>query len=560
MTKFSLLVLATVLSSGIASAQSAPWKITQPQWTESHEQSFGEFVTRIGTAVEQRKCNTVDTCLKSSANPYINSDPAGINYYSDCADLPYYLRAYFAWKNQLPFSVIKGLEANPDESEGIMDSITGMFAAPRDIRYSSRGNTVTERYDVLIKKGFMKNTYPDAVDVLNRRVPGLTFSASLRVLGDVDSETLFSDFYPVKLNRSGVRPGTVIYDPNGHVAVVYKVTDDGRIFYIDAHPDNTLTMGLYTPKFVRSNPAQGAGFKRFRPLRIVGASVDSSGNYAGGSIQAAKNTELKDYGLEQYFGTNPDPAGNWKKGTFAVQGQKVGYYDYVRMSLTIGEQHIDPLADLATLMDDVCVSLQDRVAAVEGARTAKLDTKPHPERLPLNIYGTSGEWENFATPSRDARLKVSFMDLLTQTQKNIDAWRANSRVIKYNGGNLAKDLYAIYAQKAQACQFSYTTTNGKKVLMNLEAGRQRLFAMSFDPYHCIERRWGARTQEELASCQDDANKTAWYNQEQWLRYQWERKYDARMDFSLSELTGPLPSAGIAEAPNTDIVTYLRSQM
>ncbi|MNL33892.1 hypothetical protein D3C87_1558270 [compost metagenome] len=152
------------------------------------------------------------------------------------------------------------------------------------------------------------------------------------------------------------------------------------------------------------------------------------------------------------------------------------------------------------------------------------------------------------------------MDLLAQTQKNIDAWRANSRVIKYAGGNLAKDLYAIYAQKAQACQFSYTTTNGKKVLMNLEAGRQRLFAMSFDPYHCIERRWGARTQEELASCKDDANKTAWYNQEQWLRYQWERKYDARMDFSLSELTGPLPSAGIAEAPNTDVVTYLRSQM
>ena len=48
------------------------------------------------------------------------------------------------------------------------------------------------------------------------------------------------DFYPEKIAKGAIRPGTVIYDPNGHVAVVYSVDDDGRIRFIDTHPDNLL--------------------------------------------------------------------------------------------------------------------------------------------------------------------------------------------------------------------------------------------------------------------------------------------------------------------------------
>jgi hypothetical protein len=545
------LSLVSSFASSFAFAQSVPWKITQPQWNENHEKSFGEFVARLGDAVEKRKCNRVDTCLKSEANPYFKSDAPGLTYYADCADLPYYLRAYFAWKNQLPFSVISKMQPN---------LLADGNPSDRDIRYSPKGNFIAERYDVLTKKSLFKTSVPNAISVLNNDIPGYTFSANYRITGNVDSKDLFTDFYPVKLNRQGIRPGTIIYDPNGHVALVYKVTDDGHIFYIDAHPDNSITMGLYTPKFVRSNPAQGAGFKRFRPLSLVDARQESNGLYVGGTIQATPNSQLKDYGTEQFFGTVPDPAGNWSKGKFTVKGNAVNYYDYVRMSLTLGEQHIDPLSDMAQIVDDICVSLQDRVAAVDGARTAGIDQKPHPIKLPYNIYGTDGEWENFSTPSRDARLKVSFMDLLDQTKRNLAAWKKHDPTIKYNGGNLAQDLYNVYAEKAKACQFSYTTSNGKSVLMNLEAGRQRLFAMSFDPYNCIERRWGARMPEELATCGDDNNKTAWYNQEQWLRNQWERRYDARMDYSLPELTGPLPGAGITTPPDIDIVTYLRSEM
>ena len=96
--------------------------------------------------------------------------------------------------------------------------------------------------------------------------------------------------------------------------------------------------------------------------------------------------------------------------------------------------------------------------------------------------------------------------------------------------------------------------------MNLEAARQRLFAMSFDPYHCIELRWGARIQQELASCSDDRNKKSWYTQQQWLRNQSDRRYDVRMDFTLNELNGPKDGAGELQAPDVDIISYLKSQL
>lgn len=523
------------------------WRIIQKSWDTRHEKLFGQFVSRLGEAVERRECNQVDTCMKSTANIYYGSDPVGLRYYADCADLPYYLRGYFAWKNGLPFSIVSEVKPSPLNLDKV-----------KDVRYSLEGNVVSKRLDVLSEMNMQNSIYPDALQILNSSVPGIVSSASLR-MGSLYDTSLPSDFYPVKINRQSIRPGTVIYDPNGHVAIIYKVTDDGRVFYIDAHPDNSLTMGMFTPKFTRSNPNQGAGFKNFRPLTLVDSVMDGKGAYVGGRIVAAKNTELPDYSTEQFYGTRPDSA-NWKNGLFVFKGRQTNFYEFVRLSLTEGEAHIDPLKDMAQLTDDICVSLKDRVDAVEGARTSGVANKAHPARLPENIFGTEGEWENFATPSRDARLKVAFMDLLETTKSNIDRFKKYDRTIRYSGGNLAKDLYEVYKERAQACQFTYKTSNGRPVVMNLEAARQRLFDMSFDPYHCIELRWGARVKGELNSCPDDANKRAWYAKQTWLRNQWERNYEARMDFTLNQLNGPMPGVGIANPPDIDIVSFLKSKM
>ncbi|MBO9665901.1 MAG: hypothetical protein J7501_03735 [Bdellovibrio sp.] len=553
-----ILILPTLSMAQFNFMAASDWRTTKLTWTENDESNFGDFIARLGAAVERRQCGTVDTCFKSGANPYYSSDPKGLRYYSDCADLPYYLRSYFAWKNGLPMSVVSSVRARsvPDN--------TG------DVRYTPFGNSPASRFDVVARNSgrslaiyniedfeILASRYPDAVTLLNRTITDTTYSATFRMMGNEDGN-LFSDFYPVKISRLGIRPGTVIYDPNGHVAIIYKVTDDGRIYYIDAHPDNTLTSGMYNPKFVRSNPYQGAGFKNFRPLTLTKAKKDSSGAYIGGRILGAKNDSLPYYSLEQFYGNQPDPDGHWADGKFIFNGQAVPYYDYVRIMMASGDLRINPLDDMQSMIQDICVNLKDRVDAVNISTKAGVYLKPHPERLPMNIYGTNGEWENYASPSRDARLKVSFMDVLNQSKHLIQRYKVGDPQIIYNGRDLPGDLLKVYNREARACQFSYTNSSGGAVTMDLEEARKRLFDMSFDPYHCPELRWGAKSPQELSSCRDDANKRAWYNQERWLRYQWERRYDVRMDFSLPELNGPKPGAGIANPPDIDIVRYLTS--
>jgi hypothetical protein len=541
------LVLLLFFAPNLVFAQSAEWRITKPQWTKYDEQSFGEFITRLGESVEKRQCETVNGCLKSSANPYAGTDPASLRLFADCADLPYYLRSYFAWKNGLPMSIEKGIAPRSANQPS------------KDVRYSKYGNYVVSRYDILSKGSFMgRSSYPSAVENLNSAIINSTYTASFRMIG-LEDRGLMTDFYPVKLGRDSIKPGTVIYDANGHVAIVYKISDDGRIFYIDSHPDNTLTSGMYTPKFVRSTPEQGSGFKKFRPLALVDAKMDRNGAYVGGKIVGARNNQLADFSTEQFYGNQPDPSGDWTKGSFIFNGFKIGYYDYLRMVMASGDLRIDPLLDTKELVADICVSLKDRVVAVDTAIRSRVNQKAHPERLPVNIYGSEGEWEDFASPARDARLKVSYMDLLAQAQDFIKRHKVGDPTIVYRGANLAADMLAIYDKESRACQFTYRTTSGTTVTLNADDARRRLFDLSFDPYHCVELRWGASTPQELSACQDNDNKKRWYAQERWLRYQWERRYDVRMDFSLDELTGPKPGAGIAAPPDVDIVRYLNSQ-
>jgi hypothetical protein len=82
--------------------------------------------------------------------------------------------------------------------------------------------------------------------------------------------------------------------------------------------------------------------------------------------------------------------------------------------------------------------------------------------------------------------------------------------------------------------------------------------MSFDPYHCPERRWAA-SGSELATCPDNSLKAAWYEAEKNLRNQIDRTYDARMDFTLAELKTAGPGKGVAAPPEIDIRSWLVAQ-
>jgi hypothetical protein len=135
-------------------------------------------------------------------------------------------------------------------------------------------------------------------------------------------------------------------------------------------------------------------------------------------------------------------------------------------------------------------------------------------------------------------------------------WLANDQRLKYKGANLAVDMLTMYDRTAAQCQLAYARSDGSKVALSYEDARRRLFAMSFDPYHCVERRWGATDPKELATCRDGGTKQAWYAAEQALRNQLDRTYDAQMGFTLDDLASHAPGTGAAAPPDTDVRTYL----
>jgi formylglycine-generating enzyme required for sulfatase activity len=539
-TRTRAVALAVFLSAAAifigrpATAQNAgaTYVIRFDHWTDADERDFGEFLGGIGRS----GCTTVNACLHDPSNPFQASDPPNAFFRSDCANLPYVLRAYFAWKRGLPFSYETGVAP---------------LGGAADDRYSPNGNRVTARTDVL--------TGSTSGYALLSKLLGASSSASYRIGPHADTPPL-PDFYPAAIDAKTIHPGTVIYDPNGHLALIFSVERDGRIQYIDSHPDNTLTRGYYDLRFTRANPGVGAGFKNWRPLRLVGYSSRGDGALVGGHIELARNEEIPTYSDEQYYGNGTRVAdADWSNGTFVLNGETLDYYDYVRAKVGGGKLQFDPVKEVAEMVDSNCADLHYRVQAVDIGIAAGTQNRPEPDRLPRNIYGTSGDWETYSTPSRDARLKTAFKELRDKAERFVQMYQnGDTKHLLYTGRDLIDDMLAAYDREAGQCSVNYKRTNGAPVSLSYEEARKRLFLISFDPYQCIERRWGATDPEELSTCRDGEIKRAWYQAEQNLRNQIDRTYDARMDFSLADLQTPGRGKGVPTPPDTDARAYLMS--
>ncbi len=514
-----------LVSAAVAEAYDSTnltYVVHSDRWSNTDERDYQKFITAIG----ESDCATLNACLHSSANPYAASDPPERKFESDCADLPYVLRFYFAWKRGLPFSYAA--------------AVTPRDGSPDDIRTSRAGNKVSERADVASGR--------NAMDVIAHLRTAIS-SATYRIHPDTDGP-LPPDLYSPAIKPDAIRPGTIVYDPAGHVAIVFRVDPDGRVHTFDAHTDFSLTQMIFDVRFARMRPDQGAGFKNWRPLRLVGARRAADGSLHGGHIEVARNKDIADFSSEQFYGTGKHPAdADWANGTFVLNSETLDFYDFVRARLAGGALVFQPVREITEMTESLCNDLQYRAAAVDLSRP--LSARPHPAHLPRNIYGTEGDWEMFSTPSRDARLKTAFKYLRDTAQRFVELGRRGDRKhLSYNGDDLPRDLTMAYTRAADACTIQYRRSDGSTVAMRFDEARARLFAMSFDPYHCPERRWGATDAAELATCPDGADKRAWYDAEQPLRNQIDRTYDARMDYSLDELRKSGKGAGIP--PDTDI--------
>ncbi|MGD0144227.1 MAG: hypothetical protein ABSC92_13800, partial [Rhizomicrobium sp.] len=267
-----LILIAAVALAGPVSARGATWRIVKDHWSDADEKGFGDFVQALG----ETNCSSSESCLRNPANPYRKTDAAFLDIDVDCAKLPYMLRAYYAWKNGLPFSFVDGLSG-----EG------------GDLRYTKTANRATSRHDMIDRGGGIDA--PEAI----RGLLGTVYSGTYRT-DAAEKRGVLSDFYAPALQPGSIHPGTIVYDVNGHVGIVYKIDDDGRVYYMDAHPDFTISRSVYGAQFGQSPMRLGGGFKNWRPFKLVGAHRDSAGHLIGGHMAYAENDQIADYSLIQY--------------------------------------------------------------------------------------------------------------------------------------------------------------------------------------------------------------------------------------------------------------------
>ncbi len=511
------------------------WNIYATEWSEAEEQGYEAFVIGLG----RTDCSSLDACLTNEANPFRDTDDEDEIYYGDCADMAYFLRGYYAWKRGLPFSYQHLLASAAGKKE--------------DLRYSEKGNIITGRRDVT---GQIKNA-PEFLKRIGQEVS----TAMFRTHPETGTQGTFDDFYPVAIERAHVVPGSIAYDVFGHVGLVFELEDDGRVQIFASHPDFSVTRSLYGANFMRTGPDFGGGLKAWRPIKIVGARQKSDGTYKGGKIVATKNEDLPGFAMTQYLGNVPDENGDWSLGEFQYQGRTIDYYDYVRKNLAVKGYAANPVRETRHAVRALCGDLQARRFAVNRAVYSKVHLKPHPGVLPPNIYGTYGTWEAYSTPSRDARLKTSFVELRKMVQSQLTKVAEGAPDLVYGGGDLAADLADVIEEEQLACKITYGRSDGSTVVMNMTHIIPRLFDLSFDPYHCPERRWGA-TGVELSSCEETPDKKYAYEQQQWLRNQATRTYNVKMGFKIEELQSPANAPvekgglGAAEAPEIEILPLL----
>jgi hypothetical protein len=294
------------------------------------------------------------------------------------------------------------------------------------------------------------------------------------------------DYYPVALSPDTLRPGTIFADPYGHVLVVAKrisqtAAAGGVLLAVDGQPDGTVAR----KRFWRGNflfaldPSLGsAGFKRFRPI-VRGKA---------GKLRRLGNAELPDYSLEQY------------------DGGVEGFYDKVEDVLSPAP--LDPTEALLETIQALEEQVKTRVVSVENGRRFLSSGKP-PADMPegAKIFETTGEWEDFSTPSRDLRLLIA-IDVAHALPARVA--RRTERYAMPSGKaaeQMRRELEERLARELRQRKFKYTRSDGSDWELSLQdvVDRQLALEIAYDPNDCVEERWGAPPQsKEDSTCQAHA--------------------------------------------------------
>lgn len=508
-------------------AQNMPILITQPEWTPAIEDQFSSFVAQFGVGVKAHPMRLLNFYMHdASTNPFVNTnpDPAGTFYYSDCADLPYFLRSYFAYKMGLPMSIAADAVMNMQPFASLPSAGNDAWSAAHPDRtdVSPYGNSLTHRAasNIPSRVGAERN-YINYWGILMDVGSTRTFMVS----PFTPNYSQLSDVYPVSIDSRGVRAGTLVHS-DGHMLIVTMVHPNGDVELIDAHPDNSLQFKTLDPsKLMRDRPDRAYGFFRFRPTKAVGGQWLNAANgqsaLYGAKIVSAGDQELYAahlWSVDQWMGPGTNFAPNqpidpnqWKRG----YEDTLEFFYYVRGQLAVNvEDSADASGDL---FNSLCNDIQQRVSDV--VKAGQLPNGERPTELPKNIYNASGAWEQLATPSRDARFRQAIANLPTLIRHNFRYGAQNKYKLSFPGSasQFQQAVTAKWAQLDNTCKVTYRNSAGLPVTIGFSELVQRAPRMSFDYADCPEKRWGASDDEIARTCKDQDTGNRWFKGEQSMR-------------------------------------------
>jgi hypothetical protein len=450
-----------------AGSPSAVWPV-RAAWNRATENLYSAWIEKMFDApldAEPSWKNLRLVLRDKSRNMLFNylglgEDEIATPISPDCADLVYFMRAYFAFKMGLPFGY-------SNCSRG------GGGKPPKCYQWLTNLNPP----ESVLKSG-MAASFGAYLPVVADAVQ----SGAVRTLGNDDN----NDFYTVPLTQDTLRPGAVYADPYGHVLMlVHRVPEQngapGMFFAVDGEPDGTVAR----KKFWRGNflfahlpGLEGPGFKRFRPIM----------RDAGGNLRRLTNAEIA-----------KDP----QYGDFSLEQSQLGVDEfYDRMDQVMSPQPLDPVLAMKSVIDSLEEQVKTRVGSVENGRKFQGSGKGDAS-MPdgAAIFATTGAWEDFATPARDFRLLIA-IDVVRGYPDHV-AQHPDLYKIPFGqtAAGVSANLRNVLASELASRKITYTRSDGSQWTLSLQdvIDRTADLEMAYNLNDCVELRWGAPANSEEAS-------------------------------------------------------------
>lgn len=447
-------------------------------WDGAAERLYSAWIAASFDAPEGTRWKGIAAVLGDRSRNFLHehlssgedADPARLALRPDCADAPFVLRAYFAWKLGLPFGLHR---TRAGETEWLTNE-----SAPTEPPLSPS------------RFGDFANALLGAVTAKSLRAP----------LADPEA-----DLYPVALEREHLRPGVVFADPYGHTLTLVKwvpqtADKPGQLLAVDAQPDGSVGIR----RFWRGNflwaerqAGQGFGFKTFRPI-------------------------VREHGEERLL-TNPELGVAEGYGGFSLAQLELGPADfYARMARLLTPSPPPPAGELEDRIDALMAQLERRVDEVAVADEL-VATRKSPIEMPEGraMFLSTGPWEAASTPCRDLRLLAGLDSVLAFPEE-----AARAQGDPTGAAALERELSGLLATRAASRFIEYPRSDGTKQRLTLaEIFKRRAgFEIGYNPNDCPELRWGATDgSHEVKTCRRRAP-DAQRRQMERMRYWFARRY------------------------------------